>query len=312
MWKLLRSGIRAGLVPLESWVIGTNERQLLPPIFILSPPRSGSTLLYLLAVRKFDLAYFSNFSVTCPESPAALTLLSAPFGVCSGGTSLQNSFGETTGWNAPNQGYRVWNRWFPTDRDYLEPNAIPAVSRRQMRRTIAAIERIGGSPFINKWQRNTPRVQALHAIFPEALFLHLRRDPFLTAQSILLARRKLLTDEAEWFSAKPRSYVPERGKSHLRQAAEQVALLEKDLEEDRKLIGEDRFFTLSYEELCQNPDLTLETFATWYASRSGLELRRRKPLDVTFKGNNAMQISNAEVAEIGRIFDELRFEVRRV
>jgi hypothetical protein len=311
MRKLLRSGIRASLRHFESWVIGTNERLPFPPIFIISPPRSGSTLLYLLAVKKFDLAYFSNFSVTCPESPAVLTLLSAPFGVCSGGASLQNSFGETIGWNAPNQGYRVWNRWFPTDRDYLQPNSIPAACRRQMRRTIAAIERIGGSPFINKWQRNTTRVQALHAIFPEALFLHLRRDAFMTAQSILLARRKLLADEAEWFSAMPRSYVTVRGKSHLRQAAEQVALLEQDLEEDRKLIGEDRFFTLSYEELCQNPDLTLETFAAWYASRSGLQLRQRKALNMTFTGNNVMQISNAEVAEIGRIFDELRFEFRR-
>lgn len=311
MRKLLRTGIRAGLRPFESWVIGTNERLPFSPIFVISPPRSGSTLLYLLAARKFHLAYLSNFSVTCPESPAALTLLGAPFGVCSGGASLQNSFGETTGWNAPNQGYRVWNRWFPTDRDYLEPSSIPPAARRQMRQTIAAIERIAGSPFINKWQRNTARVQALHAIFPEALFLHLRRDPIMTAQSILLARRKLLADEAEWFSAMPRSYVPGGGKSHLRQAAEQVALLEKDLEEDRKLIGEDRFFVLSYEELCRNADLALDTVAAWYANRCGIQLRPRRALNMTLTKNSALQISNAEVAEISRIFDELRFEFRR-
>jgi hypothetical protein len=311
MRTLLRTGIRAALRPFESWVIGTNERLPFPPIFVVSPPRSGSTLLYLLAVRKFHLAYLSNFSVTCPESPAALTLLGAPFGACTGGASLQNTFGETTGWNAPNQGYRVWNRWFPADRDYLEPSSISAASRRQMRRMIAAIERIAGSPFINKWQRNTARVQALHTIFPEALFLHLRRDPIMTVQSILLARRKLLTDEAEWFSAMPRSYVPGQGKSHLRQAAEQVALLEKDLEEDRKLVGEDRFFALDYEQLCQNADLALNTFATWYADRSGIQLRTRGVLDMTLTKNSAMQISNAEVAEISRIFDELRFEFRR-
>src|SRR3546814_8829467 len=73
---------------------------------IVSPPRSGSTLLYLLAVQKYRLSYFSNFAMACPASPALLTLLGAPFGACAGGASLDNSFGETPGWNGPNQGYR--------------------------------------------------------------------------------------------------------------------------------------------------------------------------------------------------------------
>src|SRR3546814_591179 len=193
-----------------------------------------------------------------PASPALLTLLGAPFGACAGGASLDNSFGETPGWNGPNQGYRAWNRWFPTDRDFVPPGELSARARDALRRTIGLLEKAGGAPFINKWQRNATRAQALHDILPEAVFLHLRRNGLLTTQSVLLARRKLLTDPDDWFSAKPRRYVPERGKSQLQFAAEQVALLERDLEEDKAAIGRERFFELDYEDLCRDADGALE------------------------------------------------------
>src|SRR3546814_3980906 len=123
--------------------------------------------------------------MACPASPALLTLPGPPFGACAGGASLDNSFGETPGWNGPNQGYRAWNRWFPTDRDFVPPGELSARARDALRRTIGLLEKAGGAPFINKWQRNATRAQALHDILPEAVFLHLRRNGLLTTQSVL-------------------------------------------------------------------------------------------------------------------------------
>src|ERR1044071_3279403 len=141
MRRILRDLVRTSLRPIEHLALQGSEDLPFAPIFVISPPRSGSTLLYLLAVQKFHLSYFSNFSMMCPESPAVLTLLGAPFGACAGGTTLQNRFGETSGWNAPNQGYRAWNRWFPSDRDYVAPAEISPDSRRQVRQTIRMIEK---------------------------------------------------------------------------------------------------------------------------------------------------------------------------
>lgn len=307
MRQLLRDAIRASLRPAESWTLRGADEVPFPPVFIISPPRSGSTLLYLLAAQKFHLSYFSNFSMSCPESPGFLTRLGAPFGACAGSATLDNHFGETTGWNAPNQGYRAWNRWFPTDRDYLDPDEIPPDARRQIRRTIGAIEKATGSPFINKWQRNATRVRALDAVFPEAVFLQLRRDPLFTVQSVLLARRKFLGSGDGWFSAMPRSYVPDPGKSQLRQAAEQVALLEKDLKEDKKLVGEGRFWVLDYHELCRDADAALDAFASWYASRTGVHLRRRRDLNAQLAENTSIRITGDEVAEIRAVFETLGY-----
>src|SRR3546814_14568001 len=109
----LRDAVRAGLAPVERLALRLGDPLPYAPIFIVSPPRSGSTLLYLLAVQKYRLSYFSNFAMACPASPALLTLLGAPFGACAGGASLATSFGETPGWTGPTPGYRCVTPRFP-------------------------------------------------------------------------------------------------------------------------------------------------------------------------------------------------------
>jgi len=301
MRDFLRDAVRASLKPFESLALHLGEPLPFPPIFIISLPRSGSTLLYLLAVRKFRLSYFSNFAMACPASAGLLTTFGAPFGACGGGACLDNSFGETRGWSGPNQGYRTWNLWFPTDRDFIEPSAIPAAHRRKLRQTVGLVEKAARAPFINKWQRNATRVQSLHAVFPEAVFLHLRRDSLLTAQSILLARRQLLTSPDAWFSAKPKGYVHDPRKSQLQLAAEQVALLEKDLEADKDAVGREKFFELDYGALCRNADAALDAFAGWYASRTSQRLQERGKLNIRLTESNAIRISDGEATEIGNI-----------
>jgi hypothetical protein len=308
MRKLLRDVVRRGLRPLESLVLLRKRDLPFPPIFIVSPPRSGSTLCYLLATQKFHLSYFSNFTMTCPDSPAFLTLIGARFGACAGSGSLDNQLGETYGWRAPNQGYRAWNRWFPSDRDYLRPDEVTSSCRREVRQTLGAIERATRSPFINKWQRNTPRIQALQAVFPEALFLHLRRDPILTVQSILSVSERVVAGGGGWFSAMPRSYADEADKSSLRKTAEQVALLEMDLEQDKKQVGEDRFFDLNFRDLCRDADTALNTFSSWYTSRTGIHLKPRRELRAELHENSTIRMSEDDVAMIKGIFKDLGFD----
>src|SRR3546814_12603954 len=91
----LRDAVRAGLAPVERLALRLGDPLPYAPIFIVSPPRSGSPLLYLPAVQKYRLRYFSNFAMACPPSPPLLTLLGAPFGPSSGGPSLHNRLTST-------------------------------------------------------------------------------------------------------------------------------------------------------------------------------------------------------------------------
>ena len=47
--------------PLESWPRRHDRPLRYPPIFIVGPPRSGTTLVYQALIEYLDVGYLSNF-----------------------------------------------------------------------------------------------------------------------------------------------------------------------------------------------------------------------------------------------------------
>ena len=50
------------------------------------------------------------------------------------------------------------------------------------------------------------RLERINQIFPNAIYIYIKRDVIYTAQSIILARRKLFRNDDGWFSVKPQNY----------------------------------------------------------------------------------------------------------
>ena len=75
--QAVRIGVHRVLQPLE-----TNLRESAAgaleyaPVFIVGPPRTGSTLLYQLLVRRYSFCYISNLLNRFPETPLALAKVS--------------------------------------------------------------------------------------------------------------------------------------------------------------------------------------------------------------------------------------------
>ena len=141
----------------------------------------------------------------------------------------------------------------PESLDYIDPDRLDPTAVGEMRATVDQLQRQRRAPFVSKWQRHAPRLRALAAAFPEALFIHLRRSPEMTAQSILAGRRRFLNDETAWLSARPRAYERISRLAPIEQVCAQVVELERDIREDQALIGTDRFMFMSYESLCLAP-----------------------------------------------------------
>lgn len=276
------------------------------PLFIVSLPRSGSTLFYLLLLQRFRLCYFSNLMARLPESPLTIGRLTRHLGGASPPRSLANHFGNTRGWSAPNQGWTIFNRWFPSHLDFIDPASIDPAAVDEMRRTVGGLQHCFGAPFASKWQRHAPRLRALAAVFPEALFVHLRRSAELTAQSILAGRREFLGDERAWLSARPRNYETIRDLPPIEQVCEQVCGLERDIAEDRRLIGEDRFFTTTYEDVCANPEAVLTELAVWYRARAAGSLEVR-PVDIPrLEQRSARKVSAEDWEQISRCIEAMQ------
>lgn len=245
------------------------------PIFILSLPRSGSTLFYLLLTRCYALSYFSNLASRFPTAPTAVSLLARRLGAARPPEDLRSWYGNTPRWNSPSQAYRIWNRWLDPNRDYIAPDSLDARAVTEMRATVAQFQYRLGGPFCSKWQRHLPRACALAQAFPEAVFIYLERSPALTAQSLLAGRREFLGDETAWLSVRPSDYRPAPGDDALEQVCRQVHHLRRDAARYLDAIGPRRCYTTSYESLCADPGAVLGQFADWYRTATGVRLERR-------------------------------------
>ncbi len=257
------------------------------PIFIISLPRSGSTLFYLLLTRYFRLTYFSNFASRFPAAPIAVSVAVKRFGGVDPPPDLRSHYGNTHHWNSPSQAYQIWNRWLDPSLDHIEPESLDPRAVREMRATISLFQARLGGPFCSKWQRHLPRLRALAAAFPEAVFIYLERSATSTAQSLLAGRREFLRDETAWLSARPSGYRPMAACTPIDQVCRQVWHLREDAERYMTAIGRDRFFATRYESFCPAPAAVLDEFADWYRKKTGSTLVPRgttlPPLSVADK-----------------------------
>jgi hypothetical protein len=253
------------------------------PVFIIGPPRTGSTLLYQLLVRRYRFCYFSNLINRFAATPLALAKLSKSFGGFDAGAVYSSRYGDTTGWYSPSQGLECWVAWLPESPNALGPDAVSRDAKQQIRATVGAMQRICGRPFINKWPPNSVRVRLLAEIFPQALFVRISRAITPTVRSILRGRQELCQRGSGWFSVKPPGYrriMRERAPDE--QAAWQIASIERAIDADRDVVGAQRFFQVRYEDLIRRPRQILGAIAAFYEGATGIALGQGREVPDAF------------------------------
>lgn len=250
----------------ESIILKRKPTPRYPPVFIIGPPRSGTTLLYQLLVHGYHFAYFNNLSVLFKDSPAAITALAKPF-LKNYRSDFQSAYGRVRGAAAPHEGGEIWNRWFNIAYHYVGPGEPAAEIKFEIRATVAAMENIFRAPFLNKNVKNSVRIGCLKEIFPTAVFLEMRRNPVDTAVSILKSRRKNLSSDKLWWSVKPRQIESLQHSHYLRQVAAQVYYIHENIERDQKLFAVDDLHPVYYHRLCVNPERELDAIYRFLVSR---------------------------------------------
>lgn len=287
--QAVKIGVHRVLQPLETSLrepaAGALEHV---PVFIVGPPRTGSTLLYQLLVRRYRFCYISNLLNRFSETPLALAKLSKAFGGFDAADDFSSRYGDTVGWCAPSQGRECWARWLPESPNALAPDAVANEAKEHVRSTISALQRICGRPFVNKWQPNSVRVRLLSDIFPQALFVRISRSTESTVRSILRGREELCRRGSGWFSVKPPGYrriLNERRPEE--QAAWQIAAIEHALDVAGETVGAHRFVHVRYEQLTRRPRQVLDRIAAFYEGATRIELERRCEVPEAFRPHSA-------------------------
>lgn len=262
--------------PLDHWLgrrwIGNSLPQI--PVWIVGAPRSGSTLLYQLLALRFRVGYLSNAHCRWQGAPG-LAERWLKGGEVAPPAELDSQYGNTSGRFGPSECGQFWYRFFPKQEHYVPASRWPGEDRARARAAVGHLASAFGLPVVFKNLMNTGRLEALASGFPEGLFLAIYRNEADNARSLLRARRDKLGGYGEWFSLKPPHWRElQDSSSPVAQVLEQVRWANRMVTAARGTFGNQRFLSLSYEDLCRDPEGSMQQVGTFMAG-NGAPLARR-------------------------------------
>lgn len=267
---ILRVACMTVLWPLEKILLNKSVKTPSPAVFIIGPPRSGTTLIYELMIRRYKFSYISNFAHKLYGTPVAATLIGKPIiekwcKQCK--SAYSSTYGGIKGWGAPSEGGWIWNRWLP-ENHYLDELHVKQLPAQLIKDTVNGIICVMNAPFINKNVMHSVHMRLLDKLFPNCLFIHIEREIKANIRSIVRAHAKVGKNEHEWFSVKPREWEQFKHTDILMRSAAQVHYTHKNIERDTKHLGITRVLKINYEEFCKAPQDTLTKIGEFMANNN--------------------------------------------
>lgn len=296
------------LIPLEKKYISTLPKVDLPVIFILGAPRSGTTLLSQLLAASEQFAYISNFVARFWLAPYVGMYLEKILNIKNSidvkTPAFSSDLGRTSGLSEPHEFSYFWKYWLKPSgtNDIIHQDSISRIDMAGLRSEVNALLSFSKKPifFKNKLLFVNPFV--LNEIFPNSIFLVIKRDTLSNAVSILRARLKYYGNKNMWFSTKPSRYEEIKNLPVEKQILEQIHNIYTDIEDQIKGFLE-KVITISYENLCSEPRAILKRICF----KIGLNISEQS-LPKTIPARLEKRIVSPEVSEAKRFIPYMETE----
>jgi hypothetical protein len=270
------------------------------PIFLVGCGRSGTTIVYELLCEHPDLAWFSNYAERWPAFPQLETL-----------TRLRDIGAIRRSRSRfvplPVEGHDLWDRCGPQEPRHrnapLTEADVDAEHAQRVREIVTAhVKYHRGSRFINKNTRNSRRALYLDAIFQDAMFVHVIRDPRAVVASLLAVH--WWADLPLWWNEDrtTRALVAEGSKPEAVAAEHWVRSVERLLADARRL-PTSRYLEIRYEVFTESPETVLSSVCAFadlsFAPRLAESVRRRAVTSQNTKYKS--QFGDAELRTVEQI-----------
>jgi len=282
----------------RSYLLRSTESLVHPPVFIIGPPRSGTTLLYQALIARYYFAYFTNFTARFYYAPIIAFWLAQRLIPNKQVGSYTSRYGQTTGWYGPHECGEFWYRWFPRgEHVYVAPGVTHKTYLRELRSEIIGMSRVTRAPVLFKNTYNSMRIAPIIEALPEAFFLVCRRDIVDTAESILKGRERLYGTKERWMGVPPKEIDRILSHPYWQQVVEQVYYIYRQIEKDKQRFAKGRFLDIRYDELCNNPNKILDDIGEFLAMR-GLILSKRNSVPERFPFSTGQKVGDDDYAHI--------------
>lgn len=292
--------INTVLIPLENDLLKGCVAPRLPVSFIVGVPRCGSALMMQLLIRTYDLAYPTHFLARffmAPSVGAWLQRILLPGKSVRKATNA-GSYGPTAYPEEPHEFGFFWTGHFKIGAGHGLGEPEPGrVNRTRLLQQLASMEKILARPLIFKSLNVIFLIRYLSQCIPVPLFLYLRRDPYVLAESIYLARIARYGTPDAWWNLRPRGYEDLKKLDNYHQVAGQVWTLKWELERQLNDVPEKSKIVVDYDRLCADPEQAL----SWFAERIrglGFALKRIGPSLKPLNDHSPVRLDRREAEKL--------------
>ena len=233
------------------------------PIFIVAPPRCGTSLLYDCLASHPDVGHFNRANRKFPDSPRLAWWLTR-LGL------VRDSSRESRA---------IWFRFLGArEVDVADERDATDEARAWYRARIGAVLRLrGATRYVSKLPAHSAQVPYLLALFPDARFLQPIRDWRAVVASTVVKRAQDFPDAPQtWFGVHLPGWREQAARPPDLGAAWQYAGVHRILKEQRAL-HPDRFLRVVYEELVARPADVMRDVWRFCGLRESPEIVARLP-----------------------------------
>lgn len=251
----LNQALQAAPISIRDSFAATED---LPLIYVVGPPRSGTTLLSQLIARCLPVGYINNLIAHFWLRPSVGICLSRSFFTEESRAQipLHSVHGTTHGIFSPHEFGYFWRQWLQLDNASTHHLTAEHLMRLDSQGLKNAIEQEILVPFSSPVALKNVicgfQASYLTELHPCSLFVYIERDLYSTAASILKVRRERFGNYDTWWSLKPSSYPFSEEGDSASEVVRQVLDCKHEFDIELHRPGVQAIFT-TYETLLSNP-----------------------------------------------------------
>ena len=268
---------------------GLRDNKIPTCLMIVSPPRSGSTIIYQVLTRVIPCVYISNLHEISPNFASYYLQKKKLFGENLSG--FNNYYGYTSSINDVNEGNELVDSIF---KDNADKNLV----RKRFIKFVKMMRATRKQPLIFKNVRNYNNILRLHEVVPEIIFLRVKRNTEQVIQSVLRAYYELGK-----FHPVPRSLINSRINDPLEFSVRQILEMEKEIDNQKKQIKQSAWVEWTYEGFCSNTLPMIENLARDYLNMD-LSCLRKKAISEPLRASNRLKVSEDEANRISLLLQK--------